>query len=151
MTTSRSHPDRRPKAAFTLPEVMVAMFLISMMCLSVFVALQQITKAALAVALRDEAYHLMQAEAEQLLSSDYSSFVATTADQTIASSVKTSYTPSTVTALTLTSDNGVGRVTFTRRAVQVASTTSTRTLRVEVQWTWQGKSNLISTQLFRSQ
>jgi prepilin-type N-terminal cleavage/methylation domain-containing protein len=136
---------------FTLPEVMITMFLISMMCLAVFSGLQQITKAALAVAIRSEAYHLMQAEAERLLDGDYASFAATTTDQTITSSVKTSYTPSTTPALATSADNGVGRSTFTRRVVLVSSTTTSKTLRVEVQWTWQGRPYLVSTQLFRTQ
>jgi hypothetical protein len=130
---------------------MITMFLISMVCLGVFVGLRQITRAAMAVAVRDEAYHLMQAEAELLLSGDYTGFVATTVDQNITSSVKTSYAPSTVAALTLTADNGIGRTTFVRRVVEVASTDTSRTLRVEVQWTWQGQPNLISAQLFRTQ
>jgi prepilin-type N-terminal cleavage/methylation domain-containing protein len=148
-----SRPVRTPKknAAFTLPEVMITMFLISMMCLAVFAGLQQITKAALAVAVRSEAYHLMQAEAEQLLAGDFTSFAATAADQTITSSVKTSYLPNTTAALGISTDNAVGRTTFTRRVVAVSSTATSKTLRVEVQWTWQGRPYLVSVQLFRTQ
>lgn len=125
------------------------MFLISMMCLSVFAGLQQITKVALAVALRNEGYHHLQQESERLLNTDYSSFIATTQDTTIKSAVKTSYSPSGAAQMAITSDNATGRVNFTRRVVEVASTTTTRTLRVEVTWTWQGRSNTITTQLFR--
>ncbi|HVU34332.1 MAG TPA: prepilin-type N-terminal cleavage/methylation domain-containing protein [Opitutaceae bacterium] len=151
-----SRPSRRKKkaAGFTLVEVMITMFLISMMCLSVFAALQQITKNALSVALRDEAYHLMQAQAEQLLEGTYADFVPTTADQTINSSVKTSYLPSFVNSLTQLSTNQAanlaGRISYTRRVVSVASDSSSTTLRVEVSWTWQGRPELVSTLLYRS-
>jgi hypothetical protein len=129
------------------------------MCLGVFAGLQQITKAMLSVAARDEAYNLMQAECERLLASDYGSFSATAADQTITSSLKTSYVSykptgtGSVPALQLTGDNNVGRVSFTRRVVQVSSTGSSRTLRVEVEWRIGAKErfNRVSTVLFRTQ
>lgn len=125
------------------------MFLISMMCLSVFAGLQQITKTALNVAIRDEAYHLLQAKAEQLIDGTYANFVPTTTDQTITSSVKTSYAPSKTGALAITADNAVGRVTFTRRVVNVATDAVSTTLRVEVQWTWDKRTSIISSQLLR--
>ena len=126
------------------------MFLISMMCLSVFAAMQQITKATLALAVRSEAYRLMQAEAERLLSVDYNSFTAS-GNQTLTSAVKTTYTPTNDAALTLPADNALGRATFTRRVVSAGSTATSKTLRVEVEWTWQGHANLISTPLYRTQ
>ena len=141
----------RKNAGFTLVEVMVTMLLISILCLGVFAGMQQITKTAMAVAIRNEAYHLMQADAEQLLSGDYSSFVPTNADETITSAVKTSYMPSTAAQFAFTADNPLGRTTFTRRVVSVASSDTSRTLRVEVQWSWQGQTNLISTVLYRIQ
>lgn len=147
-------------AAFTLIEVMITMFLISLMCLGVFAGLQQITRGMLTVAARNEGYHLMQAEAERLLASDYSGFTATSADQSITSALKTSFlsykpVPQTgsVAALDVTSDNNTGRITFTRRVVSVASTSSSRTLRVEVEWRIHPSErfNQISTVLFRTQ
>lgn len=137
-------------AGFTLAEVIITMFLISMMCLSVFAAMQQITKATLALAIRSEGYRLMQSEAERLLSIDYTSFTSS-GNQTITSAVKTTYTPSSDAALSLPADNALGRATFTRRVVAVSNTATSKTLRVEVEWTWQGHSNLISTPLFRTQ
>ncbi len=127
------------------------MFLISMMCLGTFVALQQITRAALSIAIRDEGYHIMQEQAEQLLQGDYANFVATAADQTTYGTVKTSYLPSNLAAFTLPSDNNNlnARVKYTQRAVSVATTATTATLRVEVEWVWQKRKYLISTQLFR--
>ncbi|PTX91387.1 prepilin-type N-terminal cleavage/methylation domain-containing protein [Opitutus sp. ER46] len=143
--------SRQPSsnAGFTLAEVIVAMFLISLMCLSVFAGLQQITKSMLSVAVRSEGYHLLQAESERLLASDFDTFVAS-ADQTITSSVKTSYAPSKVAPLTITGDNAVGRIRFTRRVVQVESTGASRTLRVEVEWKWDKRTQIISTLLYRN-
>ncbi len=137
-------------AAFTLMEVMITMFLMSVLCLGVFVGMQQVTKAMMNVAIRDEAYHLMQAEAERLLSSDYTSFNASAA-QTITSAVKTTILPNSVAQFGFTGDNAIGRVTFTRQVVAVASTSSSKTLRVQVQWTWQGRTNTVSVPLFRNQ
>lgn len=147
---SRRRPTARKNAGFTLMEVMVSMFLMSLLCLGIFASMQQVTKAMMAVALRDEAYHLMQAEAERLLCSDYSSFVSSS-DQTITSALKTSYFPDSGTpALQTSSDNNVGRVTFTRRVVDVSSTSSSKTLRVEVQWTWDGRTATVSVPLYRT-
>lgn len=139
----------RSTDGFTLGEVMIAMFLISMLCLGIFAALQQISGTMMAIAIRDEAYHLMQAKAEQLLSGNYADFTAS-ADESITSAVKTSFHRSTAAALMLPSDNGGGRITFTRRVTQVASTTSTRTLEVEVDWAWHGRTASVSTPLFRT-
>jgi len=124
--------------------------LISMMCLGVFAGLQQITFSMMNVAIRDEAYHLMQAEAERLLSTDFGSANATATDQTITSSVKTSYMPTTLAQFAIASDNNLGRITFARRVVSVSSSFSAKTLRVEVEWTWKGRSNLISTPIYRT-
>lgn len=135
---------------FTLVEVIISMVLISVMCLSVFVGLNQMTKNAMAVALRNEAYHLMQAEAERLLQGDYFAFDVVPA-ATIQSSVKTTYAPSALAKFALGADNAAGRVTFTRRVVSLASTASSKTLQVEVEWTWQGRPNAIATPLYRTQ
>lgn len=148
-------PSKNPSVTgFTLPEVMITMFFISVMCLGVFVGLQQITFAMMSVAIRDEAHHLMQAEAERLIASDYTSATATASDQTITSSVKTSYmrlNPTVAPALIVPTDNDPGRITFTRRVVAVASTASSKTLQVEVEWTWRGRANKISTPILRTQ
>lgn len=144
------HSIRTVNAGFTLSEVMVTMFLISMMCLGIFAGLQQISRAMMAIAIRDEGYHLLQAKAEQLLGGTYASFAASS-DQSITSEVKTSFNPSTTAALTLPSDNAAGRITFTRRVVAVAASDTSKTLRVEVQWAWQGRTTVISSPLFRTQ
>lgn len=135
---------------FTLIEVMITMFLISMMCLGVFVGLQQITKAMMTVAVRDEAYHLLQAESERLLTADYTAFTAS-GNQTITSAVKTTYAPSDAAQFTLPNDHAAGRITFTRRVFEVGSTPGTRTLRVDVTWTLNGRTTTISAPLFRLQ
>lgn len=147
---TRQPRHHRKHSGFTLIEVMIAMVLIAMMCLSVFVALRQITNTAMAVAVRNEAYHLMQQQAEQLLAGTYADF-STVAEQDITSAVKTSFAPSTTPALVLPADNASGRITFKRQVVSVASTATSKTLRVEVDWTWQGHANEISTLLFRAQ
>ena len=128
---------------------MITLVLISLMSLGVFAGLRQISYAMMAVALRDEAYHLVQAKAEQLLASDYSSFTSA-GNETITSSVKPSFAPILYSQFQLGSDNAKGRATFTRRVVDVASTTSSKTLRVDVSWTWQGRSNVVSAPLFRT-
>lgn len=157
---SAAMPLRTPSkklsvAGFTLPEVMITMFFISVMCLGTFVGLQQVTLAMMNVAIRDEAYHLMQAEAERLTATDYGSASATASDQSITSSVKSSFIrfrDGAVPQFTITTDNDPGRITFTRRVVQVSSTSTSKTLRVEVQWTWPtgGRTNLISCPVFRT-
>lgn len=146
----RRHRQSKNAAGFTLIEVMITMALISLMCLGVFVGLQQITRAMMTVAVRDEAYHLLQAEAERLLTADYSAFTAS-GNQTITSAVKTTYSPSSAARFTLPTDNASGRIAFTRRVVEVANTSNTRTLRVDVTWTLNGRTNTISAPLFRLQ
>ena len=131
---------RKKIDGFTLSEVIITMFLLSVMCLGVFVGLQQVTKAMMAVAIRDEAYHLLQAEAERLLSADYTSFTNTSADQVITSAVKTSFTPSAAAQFSTGTSDGSGRIAFTRRVVSVASNATSRTLRVEVEWSFAGRS-----------
>lgn len=140
-------------AGFTLTEVIITMVLIAVMCLGVFAGLQQITKATLGVALRNEAYHHLQQEAERLLTADYSDFTASSSDTKIPSAVKTSYSRSNVDPLKVTgfADNKAGRVTFTRRVVAVSNTATSRTLRVEVEWTWQARPFRISTPVYRNQ
>lgn len=146
----RRQRQSKSTAGFTLIEVMITLFLISLMCLGVFVGLQQITKAMMTVAVRDEAYHLLQAEAERLLTADFSAFTAS-GNQTITSAVKTTYSPSNAAKLTPPSDNAVGRTTFTRRVVQVENTPTSRTLRVDVTWTLNGRTTTVSAPLFRLQ
>lgn len=145
-------PKRKKNSGFTLIEVMMAMFWITVMCLSAFVGLRQISNVALSVAVRDEAYHLMQDEAERLLSAPYSSFTATS--DSPYSSVKTSFVPSTVSPLTLPAaadnNNLSARVLYTRAVTVVSSSTSSTTLQVQVSWTWQKHSNSISTVLLRT-
>lgn len=144
---ARQH--NRNNDGFSLGEVMIALFCISLLCLGIFAALQQISGTMMAIAIRDEAYHLMQAKAEQLLSGDYADFTAS-ADESITSAVKTNFHASTAAALALPANNANGRITFTRRVIQVSSTTSSRTLEVEVDWTWGGRSASVSTPLFRT-
>jgi prepilin-type N-terminal cleavage/methylation domain-containing protein len=136
-------------AAFSLPEVMVAMVVISLVCLSVFSGMYLISRLALNNAVRSEGFRLMQAEAEHLTSLDYFSLDASP-DELITSCVTTSFRPSREAQFDYPSD-AAGRVTYTRRVVNVASTGTSKTLRVEVQWTWQSKTNLISVPILRYQ
>jgi prepilin-type N-terminal cleavage/methylation domain-containing protein len=85
-------PPAKHQAAFTLPEVMITMLLISMMCLGTFAGMQQVSKAMTAVAIRSEAHRVLQAEAERLLSTEYTSF-SPSAEQTVSSSFKPSFIP----------------------------------------------------------
>lgn len=140
---------RSSNAGFTLFEVMLGLFLISLMCLSVYASLTQITKAAMGVAIRDEAYHLLQAKAEEQLATDFTSF-GTAATDTVTSEVKTSFLPSTVTAQTLPTDNNVGRITFTRSIVAGTSSSSAKSATVQVSWTFQGRPYQISVPLYRT-
>lgn len=139
---------RRP-AAFTLPEVMIALVLVSALCLSTFVGMRLVSNLAMTTAIRSEAHRLMQAEAERLMSVGYGSFVASSAVN-IPAVLKTTFRPGTEARLA-PAPGTAGRVTFVRRVVEVASTSTTRTLRVEVQWTWLGKTTVISVRVFRSQ
>lgn len=143
-------PVRRrfnPKA-FSLVEVLVGMVLVMLMCASVFPGLQLITKSAMNTAVRSEAHRLMQAEAERLMSVGYASFTTAT-EQTITSSIKTTFAPDKSSQFQYPT-NQAGRVTFKRRIVAVSETSTTRTLRVEVEWTWQGRNTVISMPIFRS-
>lgn len=140
---------RKRDGAFSLPEVMVAIVLISMVCLSVFSGLYLISKLALNNAVRSEGFRLMQAEAEYLTSADFSTF-GPVADQTITSCVKTTFRPGREAQFEYPTD-AAGRVVYTRRVVNVASTPTRKNLRVEVQWTWQGKTSLISVPVMRYQ
>jgi prepilin-type N-terminal cleavage/methylation domain-containing protein len=140
----------RRRAGFTLSEVMIALVLVAMLCLGVFAGLQVITRLSLGTAVRSEAYRLLQAEAERLSSVDFASFTAVP-DQTITSNFATSFLAGNQARLTYPSTGNAGRVAFTRRVVETASTGSTRTLRVEVQWTWQRQTSLISLPVYRTQ
>ncbi|MBS0663088.1 MAG: hypothetical protein JSR48_07465 [Verrucomicrobia bacterium] len=130
---------------------MIALFLIALMSLAIFQGLQTISKLALNVAVRDEGYRLLQAEAERLLAADYAGFTATTSDQSITSNIKTTFLPGNQAQFEYPASGSAGRVTFTRRVVGVSSTGAAKSLRVEVQWTWQGRPSLISTLLYRAQ
>lgn len=139
---------RANQKAFSLVEVLVTMVLITLMCASVFPGLQLITTSAMNTAIRGEAHRLMQDEAERLISVGYASFT-TSDEQTITSSIKTTFGPDKSSQFQYPS-NQAGRVTFKRRVVAVADTSTTRTLRVEVEWTWRGKKTVISMPIFRS-
>lgn len=144
----RQGQPRRGSAAFTLVEVMIALTLVSMLCMSAFAGMRLISNLALTNSIRTEAHRLLQQKAESLTSGSFSSFAASS-DETITSVLKTTFAPGKEDQFTPMAGSG-GRVSFTRRVVAVASTTTTRTLRVEVQWTWQRHAYAISTQLFRS-
>lgn len=145
VTRTRS---RSAQAAFSLPEVIVAMVLVTLMCVSVFPGMQLVSRSAINTAIRSEAHRLMQAEVERLTFGTYSAFTAS-ADQTITSAIKTTFGPDKHQRLQYPSSQA-GRVVFTRRVVEVSSTSKSRSLRVEVQWVWQGRAIVISTPLFRS-
>jgi hypothetical protein len=55
-----------------------------------------------------------------------------------------------VRALDLTPDNNVGRITFKRQVSAVAVTDTSKTLRVDVTWTWLKQANTVSLTLFRT-
>ncbi len=137
-------------AGMTLPEVMIALLVVSAMCLSIFAGLQNVSKWALHAAIRSEAHRLLQAESERLLSLPYADFVAA-ADRAYTSSVATSFRPGFQQRFDYPPGNASARVSFSRHIVQQASTASNRTLQVGIDWTWQGKNFAISVPLFRSQ
>lgn len=142
-------PRRRfSRAAFSLPEVMVALLLVSVVCMAVIPGLQLISRTALDGAIRSEAHRLVQAEAERLMSVGFASFQAA-ADRSVQSCVKTNFKADSSAKYEYPSSSA-GRVTFTTRTVEVSSGSTSRTLRVEVQWTWQGKTVVVSTPVFRS-
>lgn len=130
---------------------MVALSLISVMCLAIFAGLNTITDVTVRTVVRSEGQRLLQAEAERLMSVSYGNFTASTSDETIWSSYKTTFKNSTAAALTYPATSTAGRVQFTRRVVAVSSTTTTRTLRVEVQWQSGGKTLKLTMPIFRSQ
>lgn len=146
---AKTQRKRSSTAGFTLFEVMLGLFLISLMCLSVYASLTQITKAAMSVAIRDEAYHLLQAKAEEQLATNFNSFGAAATD-TVTSEVKTSFLPSTALSLAVTPDNNVGRITFTRSIVAGTSSSSSKSATVQVSWTFQGRPYQVSVPLYRS-
>ncbi len=146
----RTKSCKKQDGGFTLAEVMVAMILIALMCLSVLTGLQSITKMTMGVAIRSEAYRVMQAEAERLMQADYGSFQAAS-EQATVSCFKTTFLPGKQQSLEYPASGPGGRVSFKRSVVEVASTGTTRTLRVQVKWDWQGRTNLVSTLLFRAQ
>lgn len=121
-----------------------------MMCLSAFAGLQLISRLTLDIAARSEAQRVLQTEAERLNAADFSSFVASDA-VTITSCLKTTFRAGSQAQFALSSDHAAGRVTFTRRVVEVSSTSTSRTLRVDVTWTTQGTSHTDSVLLFRAQ
>lgn len=141
---------RRARAGFSVPEVLIAMVLITLMSAGIFAGLQLVTRAALTSAIRTEAHRLLQAEAEKLLAVGYTNFVAS-ADQPITSSVRTSFGRDKSNQFDYPAPLPKEQaVKFTRRVVLVSSTASSRTLRVEVEWTWLGKKAVISTPLLRT-
>jgi len=141
---------QRSNKGFTLAEVMITLSLTALMCLAVFAGLETVSRLSLQTAVRMEAYRLLQSEAERLSSVNYTSFVSS-GNQTISSAFKTSFLAGTQAQFTYPASGTNGRVSFTRRVVDVASTGTSKTLRVEVQWTWQSQANLISMPVFRSQ
>ena len=148
MTQSQTAIKRR--AGFTLSEVMITLCLTAMMCVSIFAGLQNISRLTMAVSSRSEAKRLMQAEAERLISVEFGSFAAS-ADQLITSCFRTSYVPGSEAQFAYPASGTTGRVIFTRRVVAVDATSTTKTLRVEVQWMSQGRTNTVSTPVFRAQ
>lgn len=143
---SRRHRDRR---GFTLPEVMIALLMVAMMCLAVFAGLDSISRLALGTAVRNEAHRLLQAEAERLSSVPFQNFVASS-NQTITSNFRTTFLAGNQAQFSYP-PSSQGRVTFTRRVVEVAASGTTRTLRIELDWTWQGRATTASLPMFRSQ
>lgn len=125
------------------------MVVISLVCMVIFPGMYLVSRLALNNAVRSEGFRLMQAEAEHQTSLDFFSLGAYP-DQLITSCVKTSFRPNKEARFDYPAESD-GRVTYTRRVVSVAATTTSKTLRVEVQWTWQGQSNLISVPILRYQ
>jgi hypothetical protein len=129
--------------------VVIALFVISFMILSVSGGLHTVSSWTLATAIQNEADRLLQAEAERLMSAPFVS-VGASSDESIVSSVKTSFGASTQAQFSYPTGDPSARVAFTRRVVDIATTPTSRHLRVEVEWTWQGRDRLISSPLFRS-
>lgn len=141
----------RSRAGFTLTEVMIALTLVAVMSLAVFAGTQTITQVAVRTAIRNEAERLLQGEAERMMSVSYGNFIASTTDETIYSSFRTTFRNSTAAALTYPTSGTSGRTEFTRRVVQVSSTSTSRTLRVEVQWQAGTQTIKLTAQLYRTQ
>lgn len=128
---------------------MIALVVIAFTIMSITGALHTVSKWTLATAVQNEADRLMQAEAERLMSAPYSD-IAASGDETIHSSVATSFRPGTEAQFSYPAGDPAARVAFVRRVVDVATTSTSKQLRVEVEWTWQGRSRLVSAPLFRS-
>lgn len=151
---TREQPHFRPRLSlsscgFTLVEIVVTLFLVALLCIAAFAGMQTLSRMTMGIALRSEAHRHLQAEAERLTSASFESFTASS-DQPLTSSFKTTYAPSTQAQFAYPTTGAAGRTVFVRRVVAVDSTSTSRTLRVEVQWTWQGRTSLVSTLLFRS-
>jgi len=147
--SSKFRKRRIRSLGLTLPEVTVALFIISFAIMSIAGALHTVSKWTLATAIQNEADRLMQAEAERLMSAPYD-VISASGDETILSSVATSFRPGTQEQFSYPADGAGARVTFVRRVVNVATTSMSKQLRVEVEWTWQGSSRLVSAPLLRS-
>lgn len=149
-----SRPSRRPstraRAGLTLPEVMIALLVVSGMCLTVFGGLNMVSKWSLLAGIRGEAGRLVQEEAERLLAVPFNEFVAS-GNETVGSSVHTTFRPGTQAQFTPPAAGTGARASFTRRVVEVAATPRSRTLRIDVAWTWLGENYAISCPLFRVQ
>ena len=135
---TRCHRVRHRASAFSLVEVVVAMVLISTLCVSIFASVSLISKLAMNAAIRTEAYRLAQAEAERLESVGFINATAYS-DETIISSLKTTSRRSSEAQFAYSPTNALGRVTFVRRVVDLGSTATMKNFQVEVDWTWQGK------------
>ncbi len=139
----------RKDGGLTLPEVMIALLVVSSVCISVFAGLSTMSRWALHSAIQSEAHRLLQEEAEQLLGGGYAGFVASP-DESITSSVRTTFLPGAQPRFTPPADGSGARVNFTRRVVEIDSTETSRALRVEVEWTWQGRAYSVVCPLFRA-
>jgi len=138
------------RSGLTLPEVMMALLVVSGLCLTVFGGLNMVSKWSLLAGIRGEAGRLVQEEAERLLAVPFTDFVAS-ADETLGSSVHTTFRPGTQAQFAHPASGTGARASFTRRVVEVAATPRSRTLRIDVAWTWLGEDYAISCPLFRVQ
>ncbi|HTO04943.1 MAG TPA: prepilin-type N-terminal cleavage/methylation domain-containing protein, partial [Opitutus sp.] len=109
---------RNRVSAFSLVEVVVAMVLISTLCISIFASVSLISKLAMNAAIRTEAYRLAQAEAERLESVGFI-HAAAYSGETIISSLKTTSRRSSEAQFAYSPTNASGRVTFVRRVVDL--------------------------------
>lgn len=136
---ARCRRVRNRVSGFSLVEVVVSMVLVSTLCVSIFASINLISKLAMNSAIQTEAYRLAQAEAERLESVGFGSAKAEP-DETIVSSLKTSTRRSSEAQFGYSPTNALGRVAFVRRVKDIGSTSSMKTLQVEVEWTWLGKT-----------